>query len=169
MADHGNDKEQCHDQGDILPALSADTSVYDHQSIREDINGYIHAAVPGFFEKFFVGKPWSTASQVVASSKDLDIFKTRFSELESSTALSRLLQEVLQLGRKDGRYYALQTPPGRLPSRQWDPIALFNTKRNSEFRPEVVGVFSPTEASNYKNGLLDLCGNARAIDRKSVV
>lgn len=102
-------------------------------------------------------------SQEVASSVNLDKFNTSFSELESSIALSRLLLEVLKLSGKNMRYYPVQTPLDQLPSHLRDPIALFSVKRLSEPEPEVVGVFCPIQVSNYKDGLLELCSNARAM------
>lgn len=60
MTSHANHKGQLPNQDDFLPALSADSSVYDHKYVLEDINGCIHAAVPGFSKKFFEGKSWSS-------------------------------------------------------------------------------------------------------------
>lgn len=162
MTSNSSDKWLPHDQNDLLPTNG---SIYDYKSILKDINGSIHAAVLGFFEKFFEGKSWSLASQEIVSSVDLPNFNTRFSELESPLALSLLLLEVLKLSRKDVRYCAVQAPPNQVLSGLLglsDHIALLSTIK-VESRPEVVGVFYPIGSSNYRDGLLHLCGYARAM------
>ncbi|KFY94080.1 hypothetical protein V500_03420 [Pseudogymnoascus sp. VKM F-4518 (FW-2643)] len=158
-----NGKSLVYDRGTLLSASGADSSAYDHESIVDDIDGSIHPNVAGFYDKFFGGKSWTSDSQKVVSSVDLDDFKTRSSKIESPIALCLLLQEVLRLNGRDVVYCPVQTLPDEPPPRQSGGIALFSAIKELEPRAEVVGVFRPGEASDYKDGLFELCGHARAV------
>ncbi|KFY37211.1 hypothetical protein V495_07294 [Pseudogymnoascus sp. VKM F-4514 (FW-929)] len=149
-------------QGSLISASGSDSSAYDHESIIEDINGCIHAGVHGFFNKFFEGKSWSLASQEIVASVDLDKFKTGFSQVDSPPALSILLHEALKLSECDVEYCPVQTPPSQPTLCLGGGIVLFSSMK-LEPRAEVVGVLCAVETYDYKAGLLDLCGHARAV------
>lgn len=160
----GNGKSLVRDRGILLSTSSAaDSSAYDHESILDDVDGSIHASVSGYREKFFEGKSWSSDCQKVVSSVDLDNFKARSLAIESPIALCLLLQEVLRLDDRGVVYCPVQTPPTQPPSHRSGGIALFSAIKEPEPRAEVVGVFRPGEASDYKDGLFELCGHARAV------
>ncbi|OBT53271.1 hypothetical protein VE04_06334 [Pseudogymnoascus sp. 24MN13] len=159
---HDNGKSLVYDRGSLLSTSCEDSSVYDHESICEDIDGSIHAAVPGFHDKFFGGKSWSSATHKVVSSVNLGNLKTRLSKIESPIDLAILLYQELKLSGSDVRYCPVQTPVSQSPSRRTGGIVLFSAIK-SEPRAEVVGVFCHIEASDYKDGFFELCGHARAV------
>ncbi|KAL5353976.1 hypothetical protein ACLOAV_000061 [Pseudogymnoascus australis] len=159
-----NGKSLVRNRGTLLRTLSAaDSSAYDHESILDDVDGSIHASVSGYREKFFEGKSWSSDCHKIVSSVDLDNFKARSLTIESPIALCLLLQEVLKLDERGVVYCPVQTPPTQPPSHRSGGIALFSAIKESEPRAEVVGVFRPGEASDYKDGFFELCGHARAV------
>ncbi|OBT93570.1 hypothetical protein VE01_08309 [Pseudogymnoascus verrucosus] len=162
-----NGKLLVRDRGTLIsPSAATDSSAYDYEYILDDIDGCIHAAVAGFLEKFFDGKSWSPATQKVVSSVDLDDFKTSSSKIESPIDLCLLLHEVLKLNERGVIYCPVQTPPSKSPLRPSGGIALFSAITESEPRAEVVGVFRPGGASDYKDGLFELFGHARAVFSK---
>lgn len=158
-----NCKSLVYNRGSLLSTSDANSSVYDYESITDDIDGCIHAAVPGFCAKFFEGKLLSSVSQEVISSIDIGHFKTRLSKIELPIDLCFILQELLKLNGSNPLYCPIQIPPDSRLSHPSSGIALFSAVMKSERRAEVVGVFRVGEDSDYKIGFLELCGHARAV------
>lgn len=156
------------DKDGVFPFLCDNKTVYDRESILRDIDGSIHTSVPGFLAKFFGDKSGLPAAQQIAlSTPPHDNLIGCLKGMESAEGLAQFLGDTLRLSlgleQRNMGWYPVKTPDDF--HQQCHSITLFNTHKTARPSPEVVGVFHLTGSSdmNYREGLLLLCGHARAL------
>ncbi|CAG8980851.1 hypothetical protein HYALB_00011044 [Hymenoscyphus albidus] len=144
-----------------LPSQSLRLSSLLEEAILEDINGYIFGAVEGFYDKYFVEKPWSNRTKIILQVLDLKFRDGRWTECYKLKTYSGFYKWLLRfqaifLTGQDTQYKYSKAPSHHFGG----SIVLSLPNESSWASVQVIGEF---RSGTYKAGFLRLCGQAREV------